>query len=346
MGKAADLSDFDKGQIVMARRLGTSISETARLVGCSRAVVVSTYQKWCRDGETASRRPTVCRPRRIDSRGERRLLRIVRRDRRATTAEITTSYNSGDPDSVSQHTVQRTLLRMGLRCRRPKHVPALTERHRQMRLLWAKKHRNWTPEEWKKVAWSDESRFLVHHLDGRVRIRRFPNEPLAPGCTVGRRQAGGGGIMVWAMFSWGTLGPIIPIEQSLTSVRYLNMVADQVHPFMATVFPAGDGVYQQDNAPCHKGRIVMDWFEEHSSDFQVMSWPPNSPDMNPIEHLWSYLENQIRAATLPPRNVRELQDQLVSAWYQIPQTTYQHLVESMPRRVLAVLRAKGGPTCY
>ena len=126
----------------------------------------------------------------------------------------------------------------------------------------------------------------------------------------------------------------------------MNIVADQVHPFMTTVFLAGDGVYQQDNAPCHKGRIVREWFEEHSSDFQVMSWLPNSPDINPIEHLWSHLENQIRAATLPPRNVRELQDQLVSAWYQIPQTTYQHLVESMPRRVLVVLRAKGGPTCY
>ncbi|XP_071041426.1 uncharacterized protein [Parasteatoda tepidariorum] len=55
----------------------------------------------------------------------------------------------------------------------------------------------------------------------------------------------------------------------------------------------------------------MDWFEEHSSDFKVMSWPPNSPDLNPIEHVWSYLENKFRAATLPPRNVRELQDQLM-----------------------------------
>ncbi|XP_071041341.1 fatty-acid amide hydrolase 2-like [Parasteatoda tepidariorum] len=113
---------------------------------------------------------------------------------------------------------------------------------------------------------------------------------------------------------------------------------------MATVFPAGDGVYQQDNALCQKGRIVIDWFEEHSSYFQVMSWPSNSPDLNLIELLWSYLENQIRAATLPSRNVKELQDQLLSAWYQIPQTTYEHLVESMPRRVLAVLRVKGGPT--
>ncbi|GFV93826.1 uncharacterized protein TNCV_367251 [Trichonephila clavipes] len=59
MGNAANLSDFDRGQIVMARRLGTSISETARLVGCSRSTVVSTYAKWMNDGETSSRRHGV-----------------------------------------------------------------------------------------------------------------------------------------------------------------------------------------------------------------------------------------------------------------------------------------------
>lgn len=53
MGKAADLSDFDLEQIVLARRLGTSISET-HLVGCSKVAVVSTFAKWTKDGETAS----------------------------------------------------------------------------------------------------------------------------------------------------------------------------------------------------------------------------------------------------------------------------------------------------
>ncbi|GBM89131.1 hypothetical protein AVEN_153754-1 [Araneus ventricosus] len=53
MGKAADLSEFDRGQIVMARRLGTSITETARLVGCARSAVVSIHVKWINDGDTA-----------------------------------------------------------------------------------------------------------------------------------------------------------------------------------------------------------------------------------------------------------------------------------------------------
>ncbi|CAL1266832.1 unnamed protein product [Larinioides sclopetarius] len=76
MEKAADLSDFDRGQIVMSRRLGTSISETIRLVGCLRSTVVSTYAKWMNDGVTSSRRHGVGRPHAMKEKGHRRLSRM------------------------------------------------------------------------------------------------------------------------------------------------------------------------------------------------------------------------------------------------------------------------------
>ncbi len=50
IGKCKDLSEFDKGQIVMAKRLGQIISETVALVGCSQSAVVSIYQKWSKEG--------------------------------------------------------------------------------------------------------------------------------------------------------------------------------------------------------------------------------------------------------------------------------------------------------
>ena len=101
------------------------------------------------------------------------------------------------------------------------------------------------------MAWSDESRFLLDHVDGRVRVCRLPGDVMAPGCTVGIRQAGGGSVMLWAMFCWETLGPAIHMDINLTRVIYLNIIAEQVHPFMAMVFPDGSGLFQQDNAPCH-----------------------------------------------------------------------------------------------
>lgn len=76
---------------------------------------MSTHRNWCIDGETTSLRAAVCLKRRIDYKGEGRLLNIIWFDRRATVAEITNSWNSRDPDTVSENTVRLDLLRLGRR---------------------------------------------------------------------------------------------------------------------------------------------------------------------------------------------------------------------------------------
>ncbi|GBM47051.1 hypothetical protein AVEN_68371-1 [Araneus ventricosus] len=89
MGKAADLSELDRGQIVMARRLGTNITETARLVGCLRSAAVSIHEKLTNDGDASSKRPGVGRPRVIKQKGLRRLSRLVKQNRRQPVAQLT-----------------------------------------------------------------------------------------------------------------------------------------------------------------------------------------------------------------------------------------------------------------
>ncbi|MCJ8732479.1 hypothetical protein PDJAM_G00211810 [Pangasius djambal] len=95
---------------------------------------------------------------------------------------------------------------------------------------WAREHQNWTTEQWRKVAWSDESRFLLHHLDGRVRVRHLPGEEMAPGCTMGSRQAVGGSVMRWVIFCLETFGHGIHVDVTLTCTTYLNIVEDQYTP--------------------------------------------------------------------------------------------------------------------
>ncbi|GFV97223.1 transposable element Tcb1 transposase [Trichonephila clavipes] len=167
MGKTADLSDFDRWKIVMARRLGTSISETARVVGCSRSTVVSTYAKWMNDGETSSKRHGVGRPHAIKEKNHRRLSRMVKQNWSQAMAQLTAQYNAGPSRTVSEHTVQRALLDMGLSSKRRTRVPLLTKRHRQQRLHWARDHHDWSMDQWERVARSDESRFVIHPTNGR-----------------------------------------------------------------------------------------------------------------------------------------------------------------------------------
>ncbi|GBM95048.1 hypothetical protein AVEN_117609-1 [Araneus ventricosus] len=132
----------------------------------------------------------------------------------------------------------------------------------------------------------------------------------------------------------------------MKAAHYLNIIADQLHPCTAFVFPTGNGILQQGNATCHKDQIVLEWFEEHTDEFHLMSWPPNSPDLNPMEHIWDVMERQLRAQTPPCPNISTLRDRCLYIWYNLSAVMYQKLVVFMPSRVAAILKAKGGETRY
>ncbi len=100
-GKWKDLSDSDKGQIVIARQLGQSISTI--LVGCSHNAVVNTYQKWCKEGQLVSWHQGHGCPRLNDACGERRLACLVQSHRRATLAQIAGQRNAGHDRKVSEN---------------------------------------------------------------------------------------------------------------------------------------------------------------------------------------------------------------------------------------------------
>ena len=175
-----------------------------------------------------------------------------------------------------------------------------------------------------------------------VRICHKQHESMDPSCLVSTVQAGG--VMVWGIFSWHALGPLVPIEHCLNATAYLSIVADHVHPFMTIVYLSFDCYFQQDNAPCYKAQIISNCFFEHDNEFTVLQ----SPDLNPIEHLWDMVEREIPCPShhVQPTNLQQLHHAIMSFWTKISEECFQHLVESIPRRIKAVLKAKGGPTRY
>ncbi len=94
----------------------------------------------------------------------------------------------------------------------------------------------------------------------------------------------------------------------------------------------------------HKAQIISDWFLEHDNEFTLLKWPPQSPDLNPIEHLWDVMEREIVIMDVQTTNLQQLCDAIMSIWTKISEECFQHLVESTPRRTKEVLKAKGGPT--
>ncbi len=167
--------------------------------------------------------------------------RLVRDDRKATVNQITTRYNQGMQNTSLNNTTRRTLKQMGYSSRRPHRVPLLSAKNRKRRLQFTQDHQNWDNGRLNNFVWSDESRFLLRHSDGKE------HESMDSSCLVSTVQAGGGCVMVWGIFSWHTLGPLVPIEHCLNATAFLSIVADHVHPFMITVYPSSDGYFQQDN---------------------------------------------------------------------------------------------------
>ncbi|GFS99340.1 transposase domain containing protein [Trichonephila clavipes] len=86
--------------------------------------------------------------------------------------------------------------------------------------------------------------------------------------------------------------------------------------------------------------------EEYDAEFQLTSWLPNSPDLNQIEHISDVLGRQLRVQRPPIHNISDLCVRCLNIWYNLSPAIYLGLVASMPRRVEAILCAKGGSTRY
>lgn len=102
------------------------------------------------------------------------------------------------------------------------------------------------------------------------------------------------------MFCWETLGSAIHVDITLTCATYLNIEADQVHPFVEMVFLDVSGPFQQNNAPCKNGSRMV-WGTQW-----LFTWPPHSTDPKPIKHLWDALEKQVWSMEAPPHNLHNL----------------------------------------
>uniref|UniRef100_A0A803K269 Tc1-like transposase DDE domain-containing protein n=1 Tax=Xenopus tropicalis TaxID=8364 RepID=A0A803K269_XENTR len=90
-----------------------------------------------------------------------------------------------------------------------------------------------------------------------IRIWRKQNENMDPSCLVTTVQAGGGGVMVWGMFSWHTSGPLVPIGHRLNATAYQSIVSD--HASARKLNMRRNFIFQHDNGPKNTSKSTKEW---------------------------------------------------------------------------------------
>lgn len=234
---------------------------------------------------------------------------------------------------------------MGMRSVVKKKKPLLSKFHKKARLNFANLYKEWTEDDWKQVIWSDESKINRLGSDGIKYTWKKKGEGLLDREIIGTKKFGGGNIMVWGCMGWEGVGDMIYVEGRMDADQYVGILDDGL---LSSVEKFGmdveDIIFQQDNDPKHTSKKAKQWFEDQ--EIQLLEWPAQSPDLNPIEHLWGILKKRIYNYEEEADGVNELWDRAAKAWLEITPEEVQNLIKSMPRRIHAVIKARGGHTKY
>ncbi|KAG8308341.1 Ubiquitin carboxyl-terminal hydrolase 22 [Homalodisca vitripennis] len=147
--------------------------------------------------------------------------------------------------------------------------------------------------------------------------------------------------MFWGYFTHEGTGALVPVEGMMKSDQYMDICQRRIVPLMQR---NPDLIFQQDLAPCHTSKKMKAFFR--NQHIEVLSWPGNSPDLNPIENLWAILKKKLGKMDCCRKD--ELIKSVIRVWFH-DEDIKNHcstLVESMPKRVNELIKNKGGHINY
>ena len=320
---------------------GSSASDIGRRLEVPRTTVVGWLAKFQRTGDV-ERLIGSGRPRSTTERSNRRLVRICRSNRFSSSASLLKSWG----EEVTARTLRNRLHEAQMFSRKPAVHPLLSPSHKARRLAWSMARCHFRRAQWNRIAFTDESRFVLRPVDGRVRVWREKNQRLREDCSLSSTAFGGGSVHVWGGICTGSRSELVILRQSVTAKTYSELLEKDLLPWATESLgdSSSDWKLQDDNAPAHRARFTEE--SKARLNIRTIPWPARSPDLNPIEHVWNILGMRLQQRSNPPTSLAALANALREEWTAIPQAMIDNLIDSMPRRVQAVIEAKGGPTRY
>ncbi|GFS95985.1 transposable element Tcb2 transposase [Trichonephila clavipes] len=326
------------GRIIGKLEEGRSVTSVAAEFRIAHSIVSRLWRQFQTTG-TAIRGFSSGRPRGTTPADDRYIVLQARRNRWQTAGEIARQTTQATGRPISRFTVARRLHGGGLFARRPVRCVPLSPAHRRRCSLCCREHRKWRDNEWRRVLFTDESRFSLSSDSHRILIWRERGSRNHPSNIIERDRYGGRGVLVWGGIMLGSRTDLHIFDAgSVNGTRYCNEI---LLPYVR-LFRGAMGLqflFMDDNAPCHRTVAAEQLLE--SEDIERMDWPARSPDLNPIEHVWDFLGRRLAARTLRPVTIREIRLALQDEWAAVPQQLIDTLILSMGRRCETCLAVRG-----
>lgn len=340
MGKNKHCTPELRRIILNMKEDGKTITVISKELRCSRKMIYNAL-KHMEEYESYNNKIRKERPRKTTAREDREIIKMSKNNPFFNSNDIRKKMREDLNVEISSSSIRRRLIQNNLKGRIARQKPLISNRNLKRRINFSKEHVNKPLSFWKKILWSDESKFNRLGNDGKIHVRRPPGKAFDPKYTVKTVKFQGGGIMVWGCMSWLGVGPLVKIDGIMDQHKYKQILQDVMEPYADEFLPI-TWKFMQDNDPKHTSRLVKSWLEEQKID--ILDWPAQSPDLNPIENLWKTLGDKIRDERPPNLNV--LWETLKREWYNITPVNCQNLIKSMRSRLTAVTKQKGYPTKY
>lgn len=342
MGRKGKNTTFNVRQLVIFHReKGKSYRQISDMLNISKSTVADIIRR-CNTEDRIESIPQSGRPKVLNSREERLIVRKVKVNPTISAPKIASEVLEESRKKVSPETVRRTLRQAGYNGRVARKKPFINEMNRKKRIGFAQEYSSKEESWWKSVIFADESKFNLHNSDGRTMVWRKANKEFHCKNTKGTVKHGGGSVMVWGCISACGVGNLVFIENTMDKNVYLNLLKNNLIASADKMGVTRDFKFYQDNDPKHKARIVQEFLLYKCP--KVLHPPPQSPDLNPIENLWDYLDRKIRKT--PITSILELKERLQYEWDSISIEYLNKIINNMPRRLKEVLKQNGYATKY